>query len=772
MKDGKKEINIEKQLTDHFAIDIGDAAPSMVNAEIEKDEWMLYPDGNIQKGYGEKHEKGGIEVGIPDGTKIITNSINIGGDLSKKLSKDFDIKLKAGDTFASVMEKYSKKIGLNKVLKDQEEYFKELRKQEDKKTDESTYLINNQFLSGKINELEAKKNTLNADLIGLFNVVFEGQESKKEENPEKYDNNPEEMKYGGVSHRDLAIVADRMGITLDRAMEIATGKKKKQPIKLNFRMGGVKKYVNGDEHSGEGNPPTKQRHLEEWKKLKEKAAKNGMSEEEYLEEVRDLAKRNNVVYDEKLDTYLNSELSKLSSVVTVSSQRMAEKMGVRTPDISSQHARGQAFDQVGEEGNIESTFEEIKRQFPRAWREVNKDVTPKELAENFDNKTDASKKKVEDLQKAMNKIMEETADYIIENKAGTFTEDQIDFATKFKEEETFKPNTDGDVKSFDGLLGLFTATRQGMEVDVATPDDLITINESGKYTVPEVLADKELFNSLSPETQERMKSLGENPPEFKITQFNPAEPDAPIEPEVESEDEKIIGDPYIERQRGNTNTYYPYRVPSSIPMQPQLAQQVTLNRIDPLRLRYEEDHQALRQGMERVERSGLTPAQQLAVNASMVAGQQKADALGQMQAVQATAQNYAQADQYNAQVGDKEQMLNKQLASKYFDEVSASLNAKRLNEEERDVYMHQQALEHYDQNRMNAIYANLFDYNPGYFNTMQFAPNGEFQLNDSAATRASVGVGDYSQMAAKAQAYDEMQKKKTKKSGVNVSTSK
>ena len=144
----KKELDLNQQLTGHFAVDMGEITPDAINSEIEDKEWMMYPDGKIQKGHGETHEKGGIEVSIPDGTKIITDSIEVGAKNVKLLDKKYELKVSAKDTFATVLEKYSKKIGLNKVVKEQSDYFAELKKQESNKLDESTKLINNEFLSG------------------------------------------------------------------------------------------------------------------------------------------------------------------------------------------------------------------------------------------------------------------------------------------------------------------------------------------------------------------------------------------------------------------------------------------------------------------------------------------------------------------------------------------------------------------------------------------------------------------------------------------------
>ena len=739
----KKELDLNQQLTGHFAVDMGEITPDAINSEIEDKEWMMYPDGKIQKGHGETHEKGGIEVSIPDGTKIITDSIEVGAKNVKLLDKKYELKVSAKDTFATVLEKYSKKIGLNKVVKEQSDYFAELKKQESNKLDESTKLINNEFLSGKINELEAKKNSLNGKMIDIFNTVFEKQEEKKDENPDKYQNNEEEMEYGGVTHRDLKVVADRMGISFDQAIEIATGKKKER--KFIFNLGGVKKYENAGEKTTTVAPEKGAAYKERLEWLRGKYQKGDLTKEDYEKEATSLARDYGIKYDKNLDGALNTSFAKITLQLDKVKSEYASAQGIARDNVKKQSASGAAYGKPGESGTIEQAFQEVKNQFPAVYRNYFKGKTPAEIAKGFDNNKAESKELIKGLQKAMNDDMEETANYVVKN-ADKFSKENVDFAKKYLENETFI-TPDGDVRSLDGKLGEFTSTRRGLGVDVVRPDEQELLRESGVETLRDLATNPELLAKLSDETQARVKAFGDDAPNFKILEYTPAE-DPALEPADEPDPKKPIEKiPYNQRERGSTNTYYPYRASAQFPLQPQLGQQGNLNRIDPVRLRYEEDHQAMRQAMQRNSRSGMTPGQQLAANAAVISSQQMADAAGQMQAVQASVQNQSQADMYNAEIGDKEQIMNNQYASKYFDEMASSMNAKRLNDEERDLNMQKQALEHYDQNRMNAIYAELFDYNPGYFSALEYDPRGEYKLaNHSNRTKVGIPIdGSYPQ---------------------------
>jgi hypothetical protein len=740
-----KQIELTKQLTDHFAIDLGDSNPELVNAEVEEDEWLMYPDGNIQKGYGEKHSEGGIDVRLPNNTKIISDAIPMGAKNAKSISKKFGVKVSAKDTFAKAMEKYSKKIGLNKVTEEQEEYFEELKKQSKSDIDDSTALVNNEFLSAKINELEKRKKVLRGELGSFFNVVFEEQENKKAQSPEKYNNNDGEAMYGGVSESDLSIIANRMGMPLDQVIDIHTGRKKKKPVK--FKLGGIKKYAPGGESNGDddGGPKDVRGFRRERRKLREQRAKGGLTTLEYIEKSTELGEKYGISYDQDLDAIeSDNSFTELSFDLQKSQNKIADQLNIDVTGIGHQSMEGTAFRKIGREGP-QSTFEEIKNQFPAVWNNVAKGKTPVEVAESFDNKNKGDKDFVKKLQKGMNKEMKEMGQYVIDNE-DLFSEDEVEFANKYLEEETFVGEEIDDVRATEGKLGEWTATRRALEVDLVTPEERKRLPE-GVFTARDIKKNSEYYNSLSDESKSKVDVLGDDAPGFKINTYEPVEPEPEAKEKVVPEDPRGIVPEDV--QRNTSNTFYPYHVPSAIPMQPQLAQQVTLNRIDPFRLRYEEDHQALRQGMERTERSGSTPQTQLAVNASMVAGQQKADAAGQMQAVMATAQNYAQADQSNAKVGDRERTMNTQLAKNYFDEVSGSLNAKRLNEEERRLFMHRQGLEHYDQNRMNAIYQELFDYNPGYFSTVEYDPAGRWEVEDRSDRFSVIGPPTGSQSSKK-----------------------
>jgi len=732
MRDNK-DISVEKQLTDHFAIDIGDVAPGAVNAEIEKNEWLMYPDGKLQKGYGEKHSNGGIEVDIPDGTRVLTDSIPIGRDNAKRLSKKYDMKFSAKDTFSKVVDKYSKKVGMSKVIDDQAEYFKQLRKNTESKLDESTKLINEEFLSGKINDLEGKKAIVEQEVSKMFEEAYHSQELKKAEKPGKYENKDNEAKYGGMSVSDLGRVASRMGLTQDQVIDIATkGKHNKKKKNIVFKLGGIKKYEEGDEK----NFP------KDRDKAKSEYAKGNLTKEEYIAKRKSLASQYGKTYSEQYDPAIVPRLAGTFTKVTLVEDVVSKELGyAKEKDTPGHQSRyGAAFsEEIGKEGSIELFFDKLNTVFHDVYEKEFGNKSPEEVAKSFNQDTDKGKALVKRVQEGMDASMRGQANYIIDNPGG-FSEEYIEFAKEYLDTKTFVDcgGENNAVNCLDGKLGKFTAAREPIRLNALTPDELDS-KPDNVYDVGDIDKDSEWYKSLSDESKDRLGLLkGTN---FLLDTYVPVEDEPTKKPEDTQESGETKDDVNLDRNRRPAdNTYYPYYVPSSIPLQPQMAQEISLNRIDPLRLRYEEDNQALRQAMERTERSGMTPQQQLATNAAMLSNQQKADVAGQMQALQATAQNYAQADQYNAQIGDKEEMMNAQLNKRYFDEVASSLNAKRLNEEDRRLAMHRQALANYDQNRMNSIYQELFDYNPGYFSTVGYDPRADFMIQNLYNRNQALGT--------------------------------
>lgn len=209
-----KKPKTEELLTGNVVKGLDPHSPIKANSEIEKNEWIQFPDGAVQKVVGQKHEQGGVKMNIPDGTKVVSDHLRLEKEQAKKLSQEFGLDLSTKDTYATAVEKYSKKIGLEKLNKEQEEMFVVLKKELDKDTDEGTARVNQQYISEKINDIEKRKKTLEDDRSNFFNVVFDFQESTK-----KPEDSPEgSFKYGGVSQKNFEALCKKYGMSPDQGL--------------------------------------------------------------------------------------------------------------------------------------------------------------------------------------------------------------------------------------------------------------------------------------------------------------------------------------------------------------------------------------------------------------------------------------------------------------------------------------------------------------------------------------------------------------------------
>lgn len=212
-QDGGK-VSLPAALTGEYLAGMGKVNPmDTPNAEIEKDEFIKHPDGEVQKAVGDTHEKGGIDVNLEEGTKILSDHLKIGATLARELRKEHELKnIKANDTYASAMEKFSKKIGLTKIVEDQETTIKKLEEENKETTDEATLGLNTQHLSGKLNELEKTKIPLEEVRKKVFEDLFEAQEDSKPNKKEE----EEEFEDGGL----IKSLAEKHGVDYNRAKEL------------------------------------------------------------------------------------------------------------------------------------------------------------------------------------------------------------------------------------------------------------------------------------------------------------------------------------------------------------------------------------------------------------------------------------------------------------------------------------------------------------------------------------------------------------------------
>lgn len=182
-QDKRPQLSPEELLTGEFIQQAPPQAGVDPNAEVENKEFVQHPDGEVQKVVGRPHSQGGERLSLEPGTTVISDKVKLGAKNAKIINNQYDLKVKAGDTFASVVDKYTKKVGLNKLNDEQTKYFSQLEKVTDQEQEEQTSELNNSFLSKKINDLEQQKSLLETTRGDFTEFVYglqEGSKSKRD----------------------------------------------------------------------------------------------------------------------------------------------------------------------------------------------------------------------------------------------------------------------------------------------------------------------------------------------------------------------------------------------------------------------------------------------------------------------------------------------------------------------------------------------------------------------------------------------------------------
>jgi len=226
-------LSTEKALTGEYITGLPKNREDDANAEVEKGEYIMHPNTDVQKVVGNTHERGGEKVNLEDGTKVVSDNLKIGGDLSSILRKEYDIKTKAKDTYANTIDKYTKKIGLSALNKEQEALFKKLEKEEDTK-DDTTANLNRQFLSGRIREIEKEKSSLLAQRKDFVEMIFD----KQEKNKTAEEKLPVFKKGGTFNSREFKSLCKRHGISEEEGAKLVSSFKNGGKKKRKYQGGG------------------------------------------------------------------------------------------------------------------------------------------------------------------------------------------------------------------------------------------------------------------------------------------------------------------------------------------------------------------------------------------------------------------------------------------------------------------------------------------------------------------------------------------------------
>lgn len=133
-------------LTGEYIYPLPKSMEDNANVEIEKGEYVLTPDDvGPMEAKGNRHEDGGTPVDLPE-AHIISDYRTIDDDFASYVRENYGIRATEKDTYATLLDRYKKKIGLSEKYDDQERVFKRLEKNKDVK-DKNTSELNKSILS-------------------------------------------------------------------------------------------------------------------------------------------------------------------------------------------------------------------------------------------------------------------------------------------------------------------------------------------------------------------------------------------------------------------------------------------------------------------------------------------------------------------------------------------------------------------------------------------------------------------------------------------------
>jgi len=183
MKDGglhfmKGGGRVGRLLTGNY-IDGGNGDGRHANAELEAGEYFKTPQNETYEVMGKKHSEGGEKLNLEQGTKVVSDYLKIGSKLATYFKKHFDLNVAPSNTFATVVDKFKKKIGLTKVLEEEGAIMKKIYDQE-QISHVGTRDLNLQVLSEKVHKLQPQKEKLEDMLNNFMDVVFDRQEEVKD----------------------------------------------------------------------------------------------------------------------------------------------------------------------------------------------------------------------------------------------------------------------------------------------------------------------------------------------------------------------------------------------------------------------------------------------------------------------------------------------------------------------------------------------------------------------------------------------------------------
>lgn len=580
------------------------------NAEVEAKEWIKRINGVTQEVVGRSHSEGGELVKLDKGDLVISDALKLGEDNAKRITEEFGIKVKATDSYADVLRKYSKESGLEELNKEQEAVYKKMGKVRDVR-DENTNRLNQEFLSSKVREIEIEKEGMLETRSKLADILFDMQETSKvregslASQPTPKEEQLAEMEYGGMfENEDFKELARRYNVDFETAKKLT----------LNY-------LENNDK---EDNVPTKNSD-----KNKQVGYNIDMTHRAIVRSGIDPANYEGKSYGVKANYQKQSK----------------DKTGI---------TYGQ-----GDIRQLEYMYDNLRDLFDEYFVLEDGEVSLKEG------------KEVRGYQTAYNDYLEGNYRDIVE-EFGEDSEEAKDFYD-LKEKIKFTDDETSLSRGIDNKLGQYTLSRMAFYKPVIHKEDEKKFEELGIYGQKSLIRnwdklDDKLKQRYQKEYDRAKKSGGNFNYRVIDTNGKGKEDDKPLEQPLQEVKQETKQDIPKEGEMKNNlknvnfkNELFYMPDQSILPpngISPHLKVEVNLEEIDPLKYSNKENMKEIGLTMDFAsEQFSSMPESQRALNlANMVANSQENINKSVSQVAIANAQAQVQADQYNAQIHDKEEM--------------------------------------------------------------------------------------------------------------------
>lgn len=645
----KDSIPTTKLLTGEYLKGLSPNSPLQPNTEVEKGEYLKTPDNEVVQAQEADHENGGVKVAIPDGTTMISNHLKPTKKQIREIEKSYGISVAPNDTYAKVVEKYTKKIGLEKLNNEQEELFKAIKAEQKKDVPQNTAQLNLEFLAGKVKSIEDKKKPLQEDRQKFFDYVYNLQEATKP----KSEAQPT-MKLGG----EFETTAAKYGLTPEQALTIL----KQQNIQLPTRPNGGEQ---GDEPKIKFNynyrTNTFQPEEEEYQKATSEGAYGSFgSRERTLQGIQQLYNNFPDYVEENFKDYVNIGKDGKVTFKEGTTLKLNQKQDIVG---KLQEGMGKRYEANYKVIMADPTLTEEEKAKALKW------YNEEGFTHNRPISADIAGQGVVDKLKAKGI----TTYGQLESKLRT---PEIKNILKDVPEEKRKTLEAYTVRNYDQKAGQFTLGRQSVAVDLVTPEDLKKLRAQGVTTVKQLEKNTDLLNSLSDDSKARIKAfqnqvvVGQPDADFFIDPIKvPGQPkdDAGTPKEEDKTVQTYVGEGKSVTDKAKDSLPPPQKparwfyTPDQTPLPPTPLEAVTLGdirlgRIDPVRVGIDTQLNEI-EGQKRFiaqQLEGMPETQKASSIAMMLANSEKGINQAATQANQINAQNEASAELFNIGQADKE----------------------------------------------------------------------------------------------------------------------